>query len=103
MLVKIMGKLKDFKPTKFMAKGSHYDKDAADFAVAFIEQLCHTKGRWAGKRFELLPWQESLVRNIFGILKENGKRQFTTAYVEIAKKNGMCNPNMLYPGTRLYI
>ena len=40
-----MRKLKGYKPTRFMAKGSRYDKDAADFAVAFIEQLCHTKGQ----------------------------------------------------------
>ena len=29
-----------------MAKASHYDKDAADYAVMFIESLCHTKGTW---------------------------------------------------------
>ena len=39
-----MRKLKKYKPTKFMAKTSHYDKDAADYAVMFIESLCHTKG-----------------------------------------------------------
>ena len=32
-----MRKLKKYKPTKFMAKTSHYDKDAADYAVMFIE------------------------------------------------------------------
>ena len=36
----------------------------------------------------LLPWQEQIVRDIFGIVKENGKRQFLTAYVEIPKKQG---------------
>ena len=30
-------------------------------------------------------------------------QRFGTTVDEIAKKNGMCNPNMLYPGTRLYI
>ena len=39
-----MRKLKKYKPTRFMAKTSHYDKDAADYAVMFIESLCHTKG-----------------------------------------------------------
>ena len=55
-----MRKLKKYKPTKFMAKTSHYDQDAADYAVMFIESLCHTKGTWAGKRFELIDWQERL-------------------------------------------
>ena len=83
-----MKKLKKYKPTSFMAKDSYYDEEAADFAVAFIENLCHTKGTWAGKPFELLDWQEQIIRDIFGILKPNGYRQFNTAYVEIPKKNG---------------
>ena len=81
-------KLKNYKPTKFKAKDSYYDKEYADFAVAFIESLCHTKGTWAGKRFELMDWQEQIVRDLFGILKPNGYRQFNTAYIEIPKKNG---------------
>lgn len=71
-----------------MLPDSHYDKEKADRAVAFIENLCHTKGKWAGKPFLLLPWQEQIVRDLFGIVKEDGKRQFLTAYIEIPKKNG---------------
>lgn len=69
-------KLKNYKPTKFKAKDSYYDKEYADFAVAFIESLCHTKGTWAGKPFELMDWQEQIIRDLFGILKPNGYRQF---------------------------
>lgn len=81
-------KLKDYKPTRFMLPESHYDAAKADRAVRFIENLCHTKGRWAGKPFWLLPWQEQIIRDIFGIVKEDDMRQFRTAYVEIPKKNG---------------
>lgn len=81
-------KLKKYKPTKFKANTSVYDKDAADFAVMFIESLCHTKGTWAGKPFELIDWQEQIIRDIFGTLKPNGYRQFNTAYIEIPKKQG---------------
>lgn len=83
-----MRKLKKYKPTAFIAEGSYYDKDAADYAVAFIEALSHTKGSWAGKPFELIDWQEQIVRDLFGILKPNGYRQFNTAYIEIPKKMG---------------
>ena len=83
-----MRKLKKYKPTRFMAKTSHYDKDAADYAVMFIESLCHTKGTWAGKSFELIDWQEQIIRDLFGVLKPNGYRQFNTAYIEIPKKQG---------------
>ena len=71
-----------------MASDSRYDKAAADYAVGFIESLTHTKGTWAGKPFHLLPWQEQLVRDVFGVLKPNGYRQFNTAYCEIPKKMG---------------
>lgn len=84
----MMRKLTNYKPTRFMAKTSHYDEYAADYAVAFIEQLCHTKGTWAGKKFELIDWQERIIRDLFGVLKENGYRQFNTAYIEIPKKQG---------------
>ena len=84
----LIRKLKNYKPTKFMAKDSVYDEDAADYAVSFIQALTHTKGRWAGKQFELIDWQEKIIRDIFGTIKPNGYRQFNTAYVEIPKKMG---------------
>ena len=80
--------LENYTPSRFMLPTSHYDKAKADRAVAFIENLKHTKGKWAGKQFWLLPWQEQIVRDIFGIVKEDGNRQFLSAYVEIGKKNG---------------
>lgn len=81
-------KLKNYKPSQFMLPTSCYDKKKADRAVTFIENLCHTKGKWAGTPFWLLPWQEQLIRDIFGIVKPDGNRQFRTAFVEICKKVG---------------
>lgn len=81
-------KLKNYKPSQFMLPTSHYDKKKADRAVTFIENPCHTKGKWAGTPFWLLPWQEQLIRDIFGIVKPDGNRQFRTAFVEICKKVG---------------
>lgn len=77
-----------YEPTPFIGKTSTYDKSKADYAVNFIQCLCHTKGIWAGQPFELLPWQEQIIRDLFGIVKKNGYRQFNTAYIEIPKKNG---------------
>ena len=65
------------------------NKEVADKACRFFSRyLTHTKGQWAGQRFDLLPWQTHIVRNLFGRLKPNGYRQYTTVYVEIGKKNG---------------
>ena len=51
-----------------MAEDSHYDKSEADFAVNFIENLCHTKGTWARKKFLLMDWQEQIIRDVFGTI-----------------------------------
>ena len=80
-------KLADYQPTRFMLPTSHYDEAKADRAVRFIENLRHTKGQWAGERFWLLPWQERIIRDVFGVVDDDGFRQFRTAYVEIPKKN----------------
>ena len=42
----------------------------ADRAVAFINALKHTKGEWHGQPFNLLPWQETIIRDVFGTVKE---------------------------------
>ena len=80
--------LENYTPTPFMLPTSHYDEAKADRAVRFIEMLPHTKGIWAGQPFWLLPWQEQIIRDLFGVVKEDGTRQFRCAYVEIPKKNG---------------
>ncbi len=81
-------KLKKYVPTRFMAETSHYDKKEADFVVAFIEQLKHTKGEFYNKPFDLIDWQEQIIRDVFGVLKEDGYRQFNTVYIEVPKKCG---------------
>lgn len=65
-----------------------FDKKRADHAANFINCLKHTKGQWRGVPFDLLPWQDTIIRDVFGTIKENGYRQYNTAYVEIPKKNG---------------
>lgn len=91
MEVEVLGKLKKYVPTKFKAKDSYYSKEAADRAVCFIESLKHTDGVWYNKPFELLDWQEQIIRDVFGILKPNGYRQFNTAYIEIPKNKERVN------------
>ena len=56
----------------------------------FIECLKHTKGEFHGKPFKLLPWQETIIRDVFGTVRDDDPtmRQYNTAYIEIPKKNG---------------
>ncbi|OLS02564.1 terminase large subunit [Tissierella creatinophila] len=77
-----------FIPTEFMLPTSSFDEERAEYVVNFIENLKHTKGEWHNKPFILLPWQKRIIYNLFGVVKEDGYRQFTTGYVEIPKKQG---------------
>ncbi|PKN85614.1 MAG: terminase large subunit [Chloroflexi bacterium HGW-Chloroflexi-8] len=60
----------------------------ADRAVKFFEMLKHTKGKFHGQPFTLLPWQSNIIRDVYGTLKNDGTRQYKFAYLEIPKKNG---------------
>lgn len=65
-----------------------FDDNKAKRAVKFINNLKHTKGVWHGVPFDLLPWQDKIIQDIFGTVKDDGYRKYNTAYVEIPKKNG---------------
>ncbi len=70
-------------------KKSNINEEKAGKAIRFIRNLRHTKGRWAGVPFNLLPWQENdVIRPLFGTLKPDGRRQYQTVYIEVPKKNG---------------
>ncbi|GHU77485.1 hypothetical protein AGMMS49992_25480 [Clostridia bacterium] len=84
----------------FMLPESHYDHDCAELVVRFIGALKHTKGEWKNKPFDLLPWQEEIVRTIFGVIGKDGYRQCRTCYIFISKKNGK---TMLAAALALYM
>jgi len=67
-----------------------FDEQKANRVTGFIECLKHTKGEFHGKPFLLLPWQKQAVSDVFGTVRENDPtaRQYSSAYIEIPKKNG---------------
>ena len=65
-----------------------YNEKKATHAVNFIQKLKHTKGKWAGKPFDLRDWQKQIIKDIFGRLNSNGKREIRTVYIELPRKNG---------------
>ena len=67
-----------------------FDERKAQRVVRFIEALRHTKGEFHGHPFHLLPWQEKIIQDVFGTVRDDDPtmRQYTTAYIEIPKKNG---------------
>jgi len=76
-----------------------FDEARAQRAVNFFEMLKHTKGRFFGQPFALLPWEKDIIRKVYGTVHENGIRQIKYAYLEIPKKNGKSE---LAAGASLY-
>lgn len=66
------------------------DAELAEKACRFIENLPHTKGKWAARRQDLTlePWQKFIVCNLFGWINQEGYRRFRKAYLKIPRKNG---------------
>ena len=68
-------------------KSFYFAPKKADRAIKFIENYCHhSKGRNDLLKLEL--WQKALVSVIFGIVDENGLRQFREVVLIIGRKNG---------------
>jgi phage terminase large subunit-like protein len=67
-----------------------FSEERAAKTVGFIQNRCrHTRGEYAGRRFKLAPWQrDGIIRPLFGTVNEHGLRQYRTAFVSRARKNG---------------
>ncbi len=70
------------------ARGLHFDRTAAGRAIRFFRFLKHSKGEWAGSRFELEPWQAFVVGSLFGWKRADGLRRFRQALTALGRKNG---------------
>ena len=66
-----------------------FDQKKANAAVDWLETHCfHTEGPLAPGPFKLTDWQKAIVSAIFGIIDENGNRQFREVLLVVARKNG---------------
>lgn len=69
-----------------------YNQDAVDLVLGFIRLLPHGQNDWAGKPFQILPWEEQAIREFYGVqvLNDDGEwvRYRRFLYDEIPKKNG---------------
>ena len=75
--------------TGLQEKRFFFDQKKAGKAIQFVEGFCrHHEGALAPQLIRLEVWQKALLSVIFGILDENGDRQFREVFVEIGRKNG---------------
>ena len=70
-------------------KSFYFNQRKANKAIKFIEAFCrHHEGALAPGKIKLELWQQALISVLFGIMDENGTRQFREAFVVIGRKNG---------------
>ena len=89
----VVGKLVDQVYT-YLVKGLedklfYFDQKKANHVIEWIETHCrHTEGKLATQPFLLELWQKAFLSAIFGIVDENGNRQFREIFLVVSRKNG---------------
>lgn len=66
----------------------HYDKDAAERPVEFIERFCYVPSGKNVRLMQLEPFQLFIIETLFGFVDNEGNRQFQDVLVVIGRKNG---------------
>ena len=61
------------------------DERKARRVIDFIQCLKHTKGEFHGKPFKLLPWQEKIIRDVFGTVREDDPHHAPSTPQRISK------------------
>lgn len=70
-------------------KKFYYDPNKANNVIDWIEKHCfHTEGPLAPGPLQLEPWQRALLSCVYGIVDENGYRQFREILLVVGRKNG---------------
>lgn len=70
-------------------RGIYFDEAEADRACRFFPLLKLTDGEWAGRPFDLQPFQRFIVWSIFGWRRESDKlRRFRRVWISVARGNG---------------
>ena len=69
-----------------------YSQEAVDQVTGFLSLLVFGQNEWAGKPFQLLPWELDFIRQFYGVQVKNDDgvwvRYRRFGYDEIPKKNG---------------
>lgn len=67
----------------------YFDEDDVNQKINFIAKLKHSVGKFAGKPFMLLPWQQWIIANIFGFKwKKGNHRVCQNVFLMLSRKSG---------------
>ena len=71
------------------AKRYYFDQKKANAAIEWIETHCfHTEGPLAPGNIELEIWQKAFFSCVYGLVDEEGHRQFREVVLLVGRKNG---------------
>ena len=66
-----------------------FDQQKANHVIEWIESHCfHTEGPLAPGPLLLEPWQKALLSAMYGLVDEEGRRQFREILLVVGRKNG---------------
>jgi len=66
-----------------------FDNQKANRAIKFVETFCrHNKGKLAPNVLKLSLWEKAFMSCLYGIMDENGKRQFKEVALFVGRKCG---------------
>jgi phage terminase large subunit-like protein len=65
-----------------------FDESEAERILNIVHSFRHTKGKWLGKHFNLLPHQAFFFASIFGLKRSDGTRLIREATLCTSKKSG---------------
>ena len=78
-----------------------FDQRKAANAIRFMEKYCHHyKGKLAPGRIKLSLWQRAALSSMFGIVDQDGARQFTECLFVVGRKQGK---TLIAAGTETYV
>ena len=69
-----------------------YSQESVDMVLDFLSLLVHGQNEWAGKPFQVIPWEEEAIRQFYGVQVQDDDGMWVRyrrfLYDEIPKKNG---------------
>lgn len=67
-----------------------FRQEQVERVISFFKLFHHYSGKTAGQPFDLLPWQQFFIANLFGFYMSDNlvKRRFEKSYLQIARKSG---------------
>lgn len=92
---------RDLKQAK--KKGWYFDREEAQLHIDAAQMFRHYKGKSAGQRVQLLPFQQFMYWNLYGWHLKDGTRRFRRSYNEVARKNGKTTDSALRGLIRIFV